>query len=47
MSAAYLVANNQFHAKQIYITTSTNQKRDVFSRDDEEWGSESSLEFVS
>ena len=46
-SAAYLVANNQFHANHFYVTASTNQKRDVLSRDGEVWGSESSLGSVS
>ena len=46
-SAAYLVANNQFDANHFDITASTNQKRDVFARDGEVWGSESSLGSVS
>jgi len=44
---AYFVANDQFDANQFYITASTNQKRDVFARDGEVWGSKSSLGSVS
>ena len=44
---AYLVADNQFGANQFYITASTNQKWDLFSRDGEVWGSKSSLGSVS